>query len=144
MRLRRHSPALAAIAALAVAAPAAAQPTRVPLDHEKVVGGIGVGCTGIGQTKNDPKWLAYNVRVEFADAQHNYLAGEVVTLLDNHGQELLEVSCEGPWVLLKLQAGMPYLIEGQVKQNGVAPVSSTVSPPSHGQTHVVLTFPNAH
>ena len=140
----RLSPTLAALAALAAATTAAAQPTRVPLDHERVVGGVGVACTGIGQTKNDPKWLAYNVRVEFADAQHNYLAGETATLLNNHGQELLEVSCEGPWVLLKLQPGMPYLVEGQVTPNGEAPTSSTVSPPSHGQTRVVLTFPSAH
>jgi hypothetical protein len=133
-----------AVAALAVAAAAAAQTVRVPLDHEKVVGGVGVACTGIGQTKNDPKWLAYDVRVEFADALHNYLAGEVVTLRDSRGAELLTVACEGPWVLLKLPAGQSYGVEGQVTQPGVAPVTSAVSPPSHGQTRVVLTFPDAH
>jgi hypothetical protein len=139
----RLSPALVTLAALAVATAAAAQPVRVALDQETVIGGVGVACTGIGQTKNDPKWLAYGVRVEFADASSNYLAGEDLTL-SGSGGEILSISCEGPWVLLKLPAGQAYQVQARVTQGGVQPRTATVKAPSHGQTRVVLTFPDAH
>jgi len=68
-----------------VATSAAAQPVRVPLDHETTVAGIGVACTGIGQTKNDPKWQAYPVLVEFAGPGGELLADESMALSDASG-----------------------------------------------------------
>jgi len=141
--MQRSAAFFPAFAVLALATSAVAQPVRLPLDHEAVIGGIGVACTGIGQTKNDPKWLAYDVRVEFADASSAYLAGEDLTLSGAGGQ-LLSVSCEGPWVLLKLPAGQAYQVEARVTQPGVASRTSTVTAPSHGQARFVLTFPDAH
>jgi hypothetical protein len=138
-----HSLALAAGLASLAGAAAADAPTRVPLDAETTLGGIDVACTGIGQTKNDPKWLAYDVRVEFADASSAYLAGEDLSLSGAGGQ-LLSVSCEGPWVLLKLPVGQPFQVEARVTQPGVQPRTTTVKAPSHGQGRFVLTFPDAH
>jgi len=126
---------------LALATSVAAQPVRVPLDQETTVGDIPVACTGIGQTKNDPKWLAYPVRVEFADAEHAYLADETISLADAHGHQLLDVACEGPWILLKLPPRVAYRVEGRLRDPSVPPVSATVKAPSHGQTRFVLTFP---
>jgi hypothetical protein len=136
------SAGLAGLLALAASA-AFADPVRVHLDEETTVGGIPVACTGIGQTKNDPKWLGYPVRVEFADAAHDYLAGEVLTLSDARGHELLQVSCEGPWVLLKLPPRLSYRIEARATEHDVGPQTARVKAPSHGQARFVLTFPNA-
>jgi hypothetical protein len=143
MHAAKFVPAVAALAALAIATSAAAQPMRLPLDQERVIAGVGVACTGIGQTKNDPKWQAYGVRVEFADASSAYLAGEDLTL-SGAGGEILSIACEGPWVLLKLPAGQSFQVEARVTQAGVQPRTATVKAPSHGQTRVVLTFPDAH
>ena len=123
---------------------AADEPTRVPLDTETTIGGVEVACTGIGQTKDDPKWLAYGVRVEFATALHTYLANEVVTLTDPKGAQVLSVSCDGPWVLLRLPVGKPYKVEARLLDESSAPRTATVKAPKHGQTRFVITFPDAH
>ena len=136
------SHALLAGAALALGAGAArAQPVPLKLDHETVVNGIGVGCTGIGQTKDLPKWNAYSVRVEFADRQGGLLADEILTL-SKGGAEIFTVSCEGPWILLKLPPGEAYQVVGSVP--GVAATATrTVKAPSHGQGVFALAFPVA-
>ena len=139
MHLR--TPVLAAAALLLAAGAADAQTTRAPLDHEIVVGGVPVGCTGIGQTKNDPKWQAYNVRVEFADTARGLLADETLTLIDR-GAPVMSVKCEGPWILLRLPPGRAYQVSGTVPQGG-GPQTTTVKGPSHGQGVFVLTFPIA-
>jgi hypothetical protein len=134
---------LGAVLALAGGAAAVAQPVRVPLDHETVIGGVPVACTGIGQTRNDPKWLAYPVRVEFADTAHGYLAGEVLDLSDAAGQPVLQVACEGPWILLKLPPGVSYKVSARVAGGHVPPQTATIKAPSQGQARFVLTFPVA-
>lgn len=139
----RLAPAFASlVVGAAVASAAFAQPVRLQLDQETTVGDIPVACTGIGQTKDDPKWLAYPVRVEFADAKHHYLAGEVMSLADPHGRILLDVACDGPWVLMKLPPRQTYKVEGRpTSPPDVAPVSAPLKAPSHGQARFVLTFP---
>jgi hypothetical protein len=138
----------AVIGGLALAGAAASAlaetPAPLPLDSETVIGGAGVACTGIGQTKDQPRWLAYPVRVEFADSQRNYLAGETLTLVDAGGAAILSVACEGPWVLLKLPAGKPYRVEAQVTDPPTAPQHGLVKAPHHGQARFVLTFPDTH
>lgn len=129
---------------IASAGAAVADPVHVPLDTSTTIGGVEVACTGIGQTKEDPKWLVFPVRVEFADKNHAYLANETLTLFDPNGAQVLEVSCEGPWVLLKLPVGKPYKVSVQLHEEGTAPRSATVKAPKHGQARFVLTFPDAH
>jgi len=141
---RRAGPTMAlTAAALLAVSPAFADPVRAPLDQETTIGGIGVGCTGVGQTKNDPRWQAYPVKLMFADAQRALLANEVVTL-STGGATVLEVSCEGPWLLLKLPPGKSYTVEARLREENTAPRSATVKAPSHGQATFVLTFPDAH
>jgi hypothetical protein len=136
---------VAGLAAFSFATAALADPpVRVPLDGETTLGGVDVACTGIGQTKDQPKWLAYPVRVEFADAQRAYLAGEIVTVTSPGGEDLLTVSCEGPWVLLKLPKGQAYKVQAQLTEDGVAPRGTVVKAPAHGQARFVITFPDAH
>jgi hypothetical protein len=136
--------AAALIAIAAVLAPtmrASADPVAVPIDGEASVNGVGVGCTGVGESKLDPKWLAYPVRVEFSDASNAYLANEVLTVSGAGGAEVLSVFCEGPWILLKLAPGN-YRIEGRVQGTDAKVETATVRPPSHGQTRIVLRFPD--
>ncbi len=131
----------AAAASLVLAAGATAAPTAVPLDGEATVGGIGVGCTGIGESKLDPKWQAYPVRVEFSDANNEYLANEVLTVRSAGAAELVTVACEGPWILLKLPPGS-YSVVGRVPGTSAQPRTRQLPTPSHGQMRLVLKFPD--
>jgi hypothetical protein len=133
---------LAALSGLAAAGVAQAQPTAIPLDQVRDIDGVQVACTGIGQTKQDPKWLAYSVRVEFARANGNYLANETLTLMGPGGPRFT-VACDGPWVLLSLPAGA-YRLQGQSSEAGTAPITQSATAPAQGQARVIMTFPNAH
>ena len=140
-RFNRCAAALAALAVASLSAgvgPALAQPVSVPLDQTATINGVDVGCTGIGQTKNDPKWLAYPVRLEFADPKHDYLANERVKLMSPSGAPVLDVACEGPWLLMKLPAGRPYKVTADVP--GAPPQTQIVRAPAHGQQRFVITF----
>jgi len=133
----------AMLISLLLAPAAQAQPTRVRLDEETTIGGIPVACTGVGQTKNDPKWGAYPVKVEFAGPNAEYVAGEVLTLQDAKAAPLLSVSCEGPWILLKLPTGKPYIVQASLSESEADRKSATIRAPRHGQARFVLTFPAA-
>jgi hypothetical protein len=132
------------VCALAVAAGAALAQTgaqRVPLDSEIVVGGIHVGCTGVGQTKNDARWRAYPIRVEFADTNHAYLADEALSVSDASGRALATVTCEGPWILLRPEAPGAYAIKGWLPSRPAPTRTGTFRVPGKGQARLVLTFP---
>ena len=138
-----HLPAVAAAAAvfgLAAAGATAADYTDLPLDTSTQVGGYEVACTGVGQTKHDPKWLAFPVRVEFSDAKSNYLGGGKITV-SSHGKQLLRVSCDAPMILLKLPAG-EYAVEGLPIDTPAKPKSATFHSKAKGQMRLVLQFPD--
>jgi len=145
--MRRTTLALiAGVAAVAIAPRgAAAEPQRVRLDTEATIGGVAVACTGIGQTKDQPRWQAYPVRVEFANARRDYLAGELVTLSQGKAPPILEVACEGPWVLFKLPPGKPYQVTATLTEYKASePRTATVKAPRRGQARFVITFPEAN
>lgn len=118
---------------------AGAMAADLPIDAETTIAGIGVACTGIGESKQEPRWQAYPIRVEFANADHEYLIGATVKVADAKGAALLTASCSGPWLLLKFPDRAAYRIEATIA--GAAPRSATVRAPGSGQARVVLTFP---
>jgi hypothetical protein len=147
--LRAEFLALATCVALVGAAPAAAQPAeaatspdtpvKMGWDSEMTLAGVGLACTGIGGTKDDPKWLAYPLRIEFANRAREYLINATVTLTDDKGAKLFTVTCPGAWLLLKVPSAAPYRVDALV--NGRAAPSTTVKSPAKGQTRVILVFP---
>ena len=139
----RLAAALAALAIAAGALPAKADPTPVQLNGEATLGGIGVACTGIGQSKDLPKWLAYPVKLVFADPKGLLLADVIVAVADAKGAPLLEMHCAGPWVLLKLPPRTAYKVEARLTQPGPAPRTATIKAPTQGQATFVITFPDA-
>ena len=133
----------AATCMIGAAASAGAQtPVSVPLDTETTINGVGVACTGIGQTKDQARWGAYPIRLEFADAKQDYLAGEIVTLSHEKGAPILTVACDGPWLLLKLPTAGPYKVDARLMETDTGQQSATVRSPEQGQTRFILTFPH--
>jgi hypothetical protein len=131
----------AAAAPRAALAPAAA-PVILPADAETAVGGVPVACTGVGQTKLDPRWEAYPVRVEVSNGRNEYLADAQIAVWDASGRSVLNVRCAGPWILLRPAQGA-YRIEGRLPGLAAAPRTATFRPPAKGQMRLVLQFPDA-
>lgn len=124
------------------AGPAAAGPAALPVDAPTVVNGVDVACTGIGQTRLEDRWRGYGVRVEFSNARNEYLTGGAIVVRDAAGRELVNVSCEAPWILLRLPKGA-YRVEGRLLNSAAKPRSAPFASPASGQVRVVLQFPDA-
>jgi hypothetical protein len=134
----------AAVLATAIASAAAAQPPSIaiPLDTSVAIPGGEAACTGIGQTRDDPRWAAYPVRVEVSDAKNQYLADATIVVKDAKGRPIIQASCAGPWLLLKLAPGA-YSAFAQLSNSPARPRSAPFHTPSKGQLRVVLQFPDA-
>jgi hypothetical protein len=133
---------LAALFALAAGAALAQEgPIRIPLDGEQTIGGVAVGCTGIGQSKSDPRWRAYPIRVEFAAPGGDYLADEALSVMDHAGKVLASVACEGPWILLRPEAPGDYSFKGWPSGEAGEAKGGAFRIPAKGQARLVLQFP---
>ena len=126
--------------ALAAAAAAALTVADLPVDQETVVDGVPAACTGFAQTKADPRWAAYPVRIEFANPAAEYLSSGEVVVTDARGKPVVAARCQAPWILLKLPTGA-YKVEGRVPGSDAPSRSAPFRSPAGGQARVVLTFP---
>ena len=128
---------------------AAASPVRdgpapvlaLPTDAPTTVSGVDAACTGIGQTRNDPHWRDYAVRIEVSDHENAYLAGAVITVTDARGRQVVSLSCDSPWLLLDLAPGR-YVVHGWIPAANAGPRSAAIVSPARGQIRVVLQFPD--
>lgn len=116
-------------------------PVSLRQDAESTIGSIGVACTGIAGSKDDPRWLAYPLRIEFANDRREHLIGAQVTVSTMEHQQVMNVSCWGAWLLLKPPGQDSYRIEAKIIGETVPAQSTTVRAPANGQTRVVLEFP---
>ena len=114
-------------------------PVRIPLDREQSVGGVMVGCTGIGQEKDNPRWNAYPIRVEASNPAGDLLANFALAVSGKGGGSLATVSCAGPWIMLKPPAG-DYTLDGWIPGSALKHQSASVSPPATGQRVVAMYF----
>jgi hypothetical protein len=124
---------LGIVVALA-AQPASAQ--SLAMDMPTDVAGIETVCTGVSlDARQDPRWAAYGLKVEIAGAGGKYLGSEKVAL-GKGGQSLLEVTCDGPWLLFRLPPGR-YDVEAKI---GAQTVSSAAFVPVSSQGRIILRF----
>lgn len=133
-----HS-AMAVLAASALATTAALAAEKLIEEMPKAIDGVETVCDGITiENRNDPKWRAYSLRMEFAGKGGQYLGGETVSV---KGEEIdVSVTCQGPWVLMKLPAGS-YHVSADVPDAGHKEMNVRVS--ASGQHVAVFSFPNA-
>jgi hypothetical protein len=132
-----HFSAVAAAAALACSASLAAE--ELPYNQPKTIGGIETMCDGSSlNDRSDGNSGGYTLRLEMVGKGGQYLGGETVTVKGN-GHEV-SVSCQGPWVLMKLPAGA-YQVAADVPDAGHKEMRVTV--PASGQNVAMMTFPNA-
>lgn len=149
-RLARLLVLAALCAAGAAAAPREPDPAipydfsmeRMAVDRDVAIGDVHAACTGIGDTRADPKWAAYPIRVEFSNAKNEYMVDALVALVDAKGEAVLVVRCDSPWLLLQPPPGT-YAVYAQLMDSAVRMRSARFTVPAHGQKRVVLQFPDS-
>jgi len=119
-------------------APALAAEPLIP-DQPMMIDGIETVCTGTSlANRNEPKWRAYNLRVEFVGKGGQYLGNEQIRVTGNEFD--LSVQCKGPWMAMKLPSGT-YHVAADVEAAGHMEMNVRVS--TGGQRVVMMRFPNA-
>jgi len=132
---------LAVGAAVASMLALGAQAAVLPMDAPVSMGAVTAVCTGVGSAKDDPKFAAYPIKLEFSNAGGQFVSNEHVKLMNVTGAVLAEFDCMGPWVLLQLPKGT---YSATVTQPDATRGPRTVKfePPQTGQKRVGIEFPS--
>jgi len=117
-----------------------APPPPVQMDTPITVNGVDTACTGIADSKDDPRWKTYPVRIEFSNGGAQYLAGAHVSLAKG-SNVLAAFDCQATWVLFRLPPGN-YTVTGTILGSSAKPRMAKFSPPRGGQKRIVLRFPD--
>ena len=130
---------LAALAAASLFATAAsAQSGSLPFDTPTTVNGIETVCSGVGVSEEDvARWAQYPVKIVLAGKEGQFLGNAAITA-SKGGKPVTNVTCPGPWTLLKLPPGR-YEISGTIDGETT---KGTVYAPATGQGRVILRFLN--
>ena len=111
----------------------------LPADQPTTVNGVEVACTGVGDEANtDPRWPAYAVRIEFANAHAEYLSDIDITVSDAKGEVLFTLRCASPWFLAKLPPGK-YTVAGTFEDRLTKTAKFTA--PAQGQARIIVRYP---
>ena len=112
--------AMTAAIGFALCAPAAQADGPLALNNPVMVSGIETVCTGIAQTRDDPRWSSYPVRIEFSNTAAQLVAGAHVVLTGADGAKLAEFGCPASIVLFKLSPGR-YKVRATISPTPHAP-----------------------
>jgi hypothetical protein len=119
---------------------AAALADPAPMDTPVQINGLETVCTGVGETKDDPKWLAYPIRIEFSNGGAQYLSGATVRI--SRGSDTVgSLDCPGAWVLLKGAPG-EYRVDVTIDNSSAKAVNASFRMGTGGQQRIVLRFPD--
>jgi hypothetical protein len=109
----------------------------LPFDSPVSMRAMEAVCTGIGaDSRNDPRWATFPLRIELVGRAGEYLGQAEVTLSQND-EAIIGVQCGGPWLLVRLPPGRYDVtaVVGNVSKTGRATVPAT------GQGRLVIRFP---
>ena len=107
------------------------------MDTPTQISGVETVCTGVGlESREDPRWAAYSLKVEIAGKGGQYL-GDVHVVVSKDGRSVVDANCGGPWLLFKLPAGK-YQVTAIVEGNTA---SSVAYASASGQGRIILRFP---
>ncbi len=108
-------------------------------DTPTTVSGVEVACTGIAtNTRDDPRWGPYPLKIEVTGPGGQYLANVRIVITRNDAQ-IVDLICDGPWILARLEPA-EYIVAATFEG---ASTSARVDIPSTGQSRLVLWFPQA-
>jgi hypothetical protein len=142
--MTRHVTGMVLGALLASASATAAwahHATMLPVDQLVDVGDTTAVCTGVGlDTREDPRWREFPLRVEIAGKDGQYLGDAVVEVKGAHVDGELALRCSGPWVLVDLPSGT-YQVTVHAGHDG--PMRTATVNIGTAQKRLVMHFPNA-
>ncbi|MGH6829109.1 MAG: hypothetical protein ACREFW_09395 [Rhizomicrobium sp.] len=116
---------------------------QIPQDRPTTVDGVQTVCTGVGESKDNPRWSAYPLKLVFVNSKGQYTAGEQVDI-SKDGHMLMQTRCDAPWLLIKPGAGNYRVTATLQGAKGVRRTGADFSAKGQGpQKTVTFDFPAA-
>ncbi len=107
-------------------------------DAVKKKGGITYMCTGIGESKHDPRIASFPLKIVFATNSSALYSDVNVRIYHEEGESVFDVFCDGAWLLVQLPSGSYRVTATDTKnQSRSCPVTL-----GGGQTQCVLRWPD--
>jgi hypothetical protein len=103
------------------------------------INGVEVVCTGVGSSKDDPRWAAYPVKIVLATTGGANLANAHVSLSQN-GKDVAGLDCDAPWILFKPRAGSYTATAVLIGSTGTASSQNFTTDGDGPQKEITLTF----
>ena len=108
----------------------------LPPDETVEIAGVQTVCTGVSlAARQDPRWDAFSLKIEFAGPGGQYVGGEEVNVR-KAGADILTVTCSGPWLLFKLPPGRYDVTATLAGQSA----TSAAFVPNQGQGRIILRY----
>lgn len=108
-------------------------------DAVKKKDGVIYMCSGIGESKDDPRTSEFPMKIVFATVSSALYSDVTVKVSEEgSGKSVFDVFCDGAWLLVKLPAGK-YRITATDQKNQSRSCSMTVG---SSQTQCVLRWPD--
>ena len=105
------------LATIALLAAGVAQQAFSAADSEQTYEGVRYVCAGVSQeSRDDPRWGSYPVKLVFAAADGGFLGDVKVKIGDAEGDTVLQAHCLSPWLLVDLGPGS-YKVEAMARQD---------------------------
>ncbi|HKY61781.1 MAG TPA: hypothetical protein VJR29_00020 [bacterium] len=111
---------------------------QVPQDQELNYQGLKYACTGVGESKEDPRWANYSAKLMFTTGGRAYVSFIQVKIENAQGKLVLEADCDAPWVLAQLPEGS-YTIKATADRK--YPKSAKLQVGGGKQAELAIRFP---
>ncbi|HSA58806.1 MAG TPA: hypothetical protein VLJ37_03900 [bacterium] len=130
---------LLVILSVASSAGAGAESSFGLTDTVKKKNGVTYLCSGIGESKDDPRTSEFPMKIVFATVSSAlYSDVNVKVYEEGSGKSVFDVFCDGAWLLVKLPAGK-YRVSATDQKNQSRSCSMTIG---SSQTQCVLRWPD--
>lgn len=116
-----------------------ASPALAVQDTPTNINGVEVVCTGVGSSKDDPRWATYPVKIVLATTGGANLANAHVSLSKN-GKEVAGLACDAPWILFKPLAGTYTATATLIGGAGTSSSQNFTTTGEGAQKEITLTF----
>ncbi len=111
---------------------------QVAQDTELTYKDLKYACTGVAESKEDPRWGKYSTKLMFTAAGRAYVSYIQLSVKDASGALVFETDCDAPWIVIDLKPGK-YSVTATAEKKYTKNVSLTVG--SGKQTELAIRFP---
>ena len=117
---------------------AASLQAQVTQDQELTYKDTKFACTGIAESKEDPRWGKYSTKLMFTTGGRAYVSYIQLSIKDAQGNTVFETDCDAPWIVVDLKPGK-YSISATALKKYTK--NATINVGGGKQTELAIRFP---